>query len=79
MEPEPRDRGLWTIPNLISALRLLAIPWFVWLLLHEHRPIAAGLLLAALVEMASDIPVDPIRRTQCGQQQSGRDRTVIVE
>ena len=48
MEPEPRDRGLWTIPNLISALRLLAIPWFVWLLLHEHRPIAAGLLLAAL-------------------------------
>lgn len=48
MEPEPRDRGLWTIPNLISALRLLAIPWFVWLLLKEHRPIAAGLLLAAL-------------------------------
>ena len=48
MEPEPRDRGLWTIPNLISALRLLAVPWFVWLLLHEHRPIAAGLLLAAL-------------------------------
>ncbi len=48
MEPEPRDRGLWTIPNLISVLRLLAIPWFVWLLLHEHRPIAAGLLLGAL-------------------------------
>lgn len=48
MAPEPRDRGLWTIPNLISALRLLAIPWFVWLLLHEHRPIAAGILLAAL-------------------------------
>ncbi len=48
MEPEPRDRGLWTIPNLISALRLLAIPWFPWLLLHEHRPIASGLLLAAL-------------------------------
>lgn len=48
MAPEPRDRGLWTIPNLISVVRLLAIPWFVWLLLHDDRPIAAGLLLAAL-------------------------------
>ncbi len=43
-----RDRGLWTIPNLISALRLLAIPWFLWLLLHDDRPIAAGILLAVL-------------------------------
>ena len=48
MEPELRDRGLWTIPNLISVARLLAIPWFVWLLLHDERPIAAGLLLAVL-------------------------------
>lgn len=48
MEPELRDRGLWTIPNLISVARLLAIPWFVWLLLHDDRPIAAGLLLAVL-------------------------------
>ena len=48
MEPELRDRGLWTIPNLISVLRLLAIPWFVWLLLHDDRPIAAGVLLAVL-------------------------------
>ena len=48
MASEPRDRGLWTIPNLISVVRLLAIPWFVWLLLHDDRPIAAGLLLAAL-------------------------------
>jgi cardiolipin synthase len=45
---EPRDRGLWTIPNLISLLRLLAVPWFLWLLLHEDRPIAAGILLAIL-------------------------------
>ncbi len=43
-----RDRGLWTIPNLISALRLLAIPWFLWLLLHDDRPIAAGILFAVL-------------------------------
>ena len=48
MEPELRDRGLWTIPNLISVARLLAIPWFVWLLLHDNRPIAAGILLAVL-------------------------------
>ncbi len=48
MEPELRDRGLWTIPNLISVLRLLAIPWFAWLLLHDDRKIAAGILLAVL-------------------------------
>ena len=48
MEHELRDRGLWTIPNAISIARLLAIPWFVWLLLHDDRPIAAGLLLAVL-------------------------------
>ena len=42
------DRGVWTIPNLISVLRLLAVPWFLWLLLHDHRPIAAGILLAVL-------------------------------
>ncbi|MEP6624201.1 MAG: CDP-alcohol phosphatidyltransferase family protein [Acidimicrobiia bacterium] len=48
MEPELRDRGLWTIPNLISVLRLLAIPWFAWLLLHDDRKIAAGVLLAVL-------------------------------
>jgi cardiolipin synthase len=45
---EPRDRGLWTIPNLISVLRLLAVPWFLWLLLHDGRPIAAGILFAVL-------------------------------
>ncbi len=48
MEPELHDRGLWTIPNLISVLRLLAIPWFAWLLLHDDRKIAAGILLAVL-------------------------------
>ena len=48
MGDAPRDRGLWTIPNLISVLRLAAVPWFMWLLLHDHRPIAAGVLLAIL-------------------------------
>ncbi len=47
-EEELHDRGLWTIPNLISLLRLLAVPWFLWLLLHDDRPIAAGILLAVL-------------------------------
>ncbi len=46
--PELRDRGLWTIPNLISVLRLAAVPWFLWLLLHDDRPIAAGILFAVL-------------------------------
>lgn len=48
MDAPPRDRGLWTIPNLISVLRLAAVPWFLWLLLHDDRPIAAGILLAVL-------------------------------
>lgn len=48
MDAPPRDRGLWTIPNLISVLRLAAVPWFLWLLLHDDRPIAAGVLLAIL-------------------------------
>jgi cardiolipin synthase len=48
MEGEPHDRGLWTIPNLISVVRLLLVPYFLWLLLHDDDPIAAGLLLAAL-------------------------------
>ena len=30
------------------SLRLLAVPWFLWLLLDEDRPIAAGILLAVL-------------------------------
>src|SRR5689334_21605955 len=47
-DAEFHDRGLWTIPNLISLLRLLAVPWFLWLLLHDDRPIAAGILLAIL-------------------------------
>jgi len=30
-------------------LRLLAVPWLLWLLLHDDRPIAAGILFAVLV------------------------------
>jgi cardiolipin synthase len=42
------DRGVWTIPNLISVLRLAGIPVFLWLLLGEDRPLAAGILFAVL-------------------------------
>ena len=42
------DRGIWTIPNAISMARLACVPWFLWLLLSEDRPVAAGILLAFL-------------------------------
>jgi len=42
------DRGLWTIPNLISVLRLAGVPVFLWLLLGQDDPIAAGILFAVL-------------------------------
>lgn len=42
------DRGLWTVPNLISVLRLLGVPVFLWLLLAEDQPIEAGILFAVL-------------------------------
>lgn len=42
------DRGVWTIPNAISLARLAGIPVFLWLLLAEDRPLAAGILFAVL-------------------------------
>ena len=42
------DRGVWTIPNAISLARLAGIPVFLWLLLGEDRPLAAGILFAVL-------------------------------
>ena len=42
-----RDNAL-TIPNLISILRLAAVPVFVWLLIGENRPLAAAALLGIL-------------------------------
>ena len=44
----PIDRGLWTIPNLISLLRLLASRGSSGSCSREDRPIAAGILLAVL-------------------------------
>lgn len=40
--------GIFTIPNLITLLRLACLPVFVWLLLGQENPLAAGALLGAL-------------------------------
>jgi cardiolipin synthase len=46
--PEAESR-IFTIPNVISLVRLLCVPIFVWLLWKEPpQPIAAGALLAVL-------------------------------
>jgi len=42
------DAGPWTAPNLITAVRLLCIPLFVWLLFGLDAPAAAAALLALL-------------------------------
>ena len=42
-----RDNAL-TVPNLISILRLAAVPIFVWLLIVQERPLAAAILLGIL-------------------------------
>ncbi len=49
-EPDPvvgEDRIL-TIPNLITLVRLLCLPVYLWLLLGQDDRVAAALLLAAL-------------------------------
>jgi cardiolipin synthase (CMP-forming) len=43
--PGPADRVL-TIPNVLSLLRLLGVPVFLWLLLGPHADIAALAVLA---------------------------------
>jgi cardiolipin synthase (CMP-forming) len=41
------DRIL-TVPNVVTMVRLLCIPLFLWLLFGAHRQIAAAVLLAVL-------------------------------
>ena len=40
--------GVWTLPNLITVVRLGCIPWFLWLLVSQGDRMAAALLLGAL-------------------------------
>jgi cardiolipin synthase len=44
----PPDGGLFTVPNVISLVRLACVPVFLWLLLVREQRLAAALLLAAL-------------------------------
>jgi cardiolipin synthase (CMP-forming) len=44
----PDSSRVATIPNAISLARLACVPWFLWLLLAEDRPVAAAILLAVL-------------------------------
>jgi cardiolipin synthase len=42
---EETDAGVWTWPNVITAVRLLLLPVFLWLLFStNHRALAAWLL-----------------------------------
>ncbi|HEY7440539.1 MAG TPA: CDP-alcohol phosphatidyltransferase family protein [Acidimicrobiia bacterium] len=43
-----RDRGVWTVPNAITLVRLLCVPLFLWLLLGADEAVWAGILLAVL-------------------------------
>ncbi|MDE0652880.1 MAG: CDP-alcohol phosphatidyltransferase family protein [bacterium] len=48
MAAESLRRQLWTIPNLVTVLRLGCIPLFCWLLFGFDSRLAAGVLLGAL-------------------------------
>ena len=45
---ESLRRQLWTVPNLVTILRLACVPIFCWLLFGLDSRAAAGILLAAL-------------------------------
>jgi len=44
---QPTDRGLWTVPNLLSVVRLACIPVFCWLLFDDSET-AAFVVLGTL-------------------------------
>lgn len=45
-EPQVSD-AVWTIPNALSALRLVGVPVFLWLILSEHDTAALIVLMAS--------------------------------
>lgn len=47
MSPSDRDARIVTVPNLITLVRLVCVPVFVWLLSDDHD-LAAAALLAVL-------------------------------
>jgi cardiolipin synthase len=46
--PGVEDRGILTVPNLITALRLACLPVFVWLVFGDHAQTTAAIVLAVL-------------------------------
>ena len=46
--PEHLTDRVWTVPNFLSVLRLLAIPVFLWLVLGPEEDVWAGVLLVAV-------------------------------
>ena len=48
MDADGFRRQFWTIPNLVTVLRLGCVPVFCWLLFGLDSPLAAGILLGAL-------------------------------
>jgi cardiolipin synthase len=45
---EPGEDRILTIPNVITVVRLLCVPVFLWLLFDQHERAAAAVLLGAL-------------------------------
>lgn len=45
MEDSPVSDAVWTVPNLLSALRVLGVPLFLWLVLGPHADGWAIILL----------------------------------
>ncbi len=45
-EPAVRTDLVWTVPNVLSGIRLLTIPLFAWLALVAEQDAAAALVLA---------------------------------
>lgn len=43
---DPSDR-IWTVPNILSFIRLLGIPVFLWLVLVEQADVWAFVVLCA--------------------------------
>lgn len=45
---QPVSNAVFTIPNLLTLLRMLCIPFFLWLMHIEKQPLEAALLLIVL-------------------------------
>ena len=48
MSAESLRHQLWTVPNLVTALRLACVPVFCWLLFGLESRLSAGILLGVL-------------------------------